>query len=224
MSEPLRILLADDHVLFRRGVASVLAPHPAFDVVGEASDGLEAVALARETRPDLIVMDIGMPRLDGLEAVRRIKHDMPQVKTLVLTVSDDDADLFEAIKSGAQGYLVKDLKQHQLFDAIDAVSRGEASFSSAVAARILQELQEPARDEAQEPEMAEPLTDREREVLELMVQGLSNNEIGEALCIAGGTVKNHVSHILGKLHLQNRVQAAVHAVREGLVREPGEME
>jgi two-component system NarL family response regulator len=215
MSVPLRILLADDHVLFRRGVAGVLAPYPNYEVVGEANNGLEAVALARETKPDLILMDISMPLLDGLEAIRQIKQENPAVQIVVLTVSDDDADLFEAIKCGAQGYLIKDLREHQLFDMIEGVARGEAFFSGAVAARILSELQQPPGKEDNALPPGEALTDRELEVLELIVQGKSNREIAMELSIASGTVKNHLTNILGKLHLQNRVQAAVYAVRQG---------
>lgn len=224
MSEPLRILLADDHVLFRRGVAGVLAPRPDLEVVGEANDGLEVIALARETRPDLILMDISMPRLDGLQAIQQIKHEMPQVKIVVLTVSDDNADLFEAIKSGAQGYLIKDLKEHQLFDMIEGVARGEAFFSGVVAAKILHEFQQPVGNGIKEPKFTEHLTDRETQVLELIVQGLSNKEIGSALSITSGTVKNHLTNILDKLHLENRVQAAVYAVRQGLGGEPVQTE
>jgi DNA-binding NarL/FixJ family response regulator len=220
MSEPLRILLADDHFLFRHGVAGVLASRGDVEVVGEAADGLEAVELARETRPDLILMDITMPGLDGLEAMRQVKREMPEVKIVVLTVSDDEADLFEAISAGAQGYLLKDLKAQQLFDVIEGVTRGEAFFSGAVAATILQELRHPVRDVAPETGGTETLTDREIEVLELLVQGLSNREIGSVLHITTGTVKNHLANIVGKLHLRNRVQLAVYAVREGLAREP----
>ncbi len=219
MSGPLRILLADDHVLFRRGVAGVLEPYPNYEVVGEANDGHEAVALARKTKPDLILMDISMPILDGLEAMRQIKGEMPQVKIVVLTVSDDDADLFEAIKCGAQGYLIKDLREHQLFDMIEGVARGEAFFSGAVAARILQEFRQPAKVDPELQDL-EQLTEREIEVLEFIVQGASNKEIGVALHITSGTVKNHLTNILDKLHLQNRVQAAVYAVRQGLGGEP----
>ena len=219
MTEPLRIILADDHPLFRRGVAAVLALHPGFELVGEASDGLEAVALARKTKPDLVLVDIGMPGLNGLEALKRIKEEAAEVNIIVLTVSDDDADILDAIKGGAQGYLIKDLRHEQLFEAIEAVTRGEAFLSGATTARIIKELREPARGETQNPKTGEQLTNREIEVLELMVQGLSNKQIGDALSITGRTVKNHVSNILAKLHLQNRVQAVVHAVREGLVGE-----
>ena len=129
MSEPLRVLLVDDHILFRRGVQAVLATRSDMEVVGEASDGLEAVALARETMPDVILMDITMPGCDGLEATRRVKRELPYVTVFMLTVSEDSQDLFEAMKSGAQGYLTKDLKAHQLFDALEGVARGEAAFS-----------------------------------------------------------------------------------------------
>ncbi|WP_418791507.1 response regulator [Phosphitispora sp. TUW77] len=216
----LRVLLADDHVLFRRGVADVLASRANLVVVGEAENGLQAVELAKETKPDLILMDIAMPHIDGLEAMRQIKQEMPEVKIVMLTISDDDGDLFEAIRSGAQGYLLKDLKEHQLFDMIEGVSRGEAFFSGVVAARILQELGHPMWEGTQETEVLDPLTKREVEVLELLVQGLSNKEIGSALNITTGTVKNHLTNILDKLHLHNRVQVAVYAVREGLVEEP----
>jgi DNA-binding NarL/FixJ family response regulator len=165
MSEPLRILLADDHVLFRTGVATVLASRLDMEVVGEARDGLEAIALARETMPDIILMDIAMPRCSGLEATRRIKREMPYVKVVIITVSDNDEDVFEAIKCGAQGYLIKDLKTRQLFDVIDGVVKGEAFLSGVIAARILQEFQRPAEDVVRRSEAIERLTGREIEVL-----------------------------------------------------------
>jgi DNA-binding NarL/FixJ family response regulator len=217
MSEPLRILLADDHVLFRTGVATVLASRLDMEVVGEARDGLEAIALARETMPDIILMDIAMPRCSGLEATRQIKREMPYVKVVIITVSDNDEDLFEAIKCGAQGYLIKDLKTHQLFEVIEGVVRGEAFLSGVIAARILQEFQRPAEDVVRRSEAIEPLTGREIEVLGLVVEGRANREIASALVISESTVKNHLRNILGKLHLRNRIQAAVYAVREGLV-------
>ena len=217
MSEPVRILLADDHVLFRTGVATVLASRPDMEVVGEARDGLEAIALARETMPDIILMDIAMPRCSGLEATRRIKHEMPYVKVVIITVSDNEEDVFEAIKCGAQGYLIKDLKTRRLFDVIEGVVKGEAFLSGVIAAKILQEFQQPAEGAVRRSEAIEPLTGREIEVLGLVVEGRANREIASALVISESTVKNHLRNILGKLHLRNRIQAAVYAVREGLV-------
>lgn len=217
MSNSVRVLLVDDHVLFRKGVEAVLATRPGVEVVGEASDGHQAVEMARATNPDVILMDISMPGCNGLEATRRIKSELPEVKILMLTVSDDDKDLFEAIKSGAQGYLVKNLKAHQLFDVLEALARGETPISAIMATKILHEFQQPLTSRSQAPEAAEPLTPREIEVLELIVAGQSNKEIAEALVISESTVKNHLRSILEKLHLRNRIQAAVYAVRQGLV-------
>ncbi len=215
--EPLRILLVDDHILFRKGLASLLASHKELEVVGEAGDGLQAIELAHETMPDLIMMDIGMPGCNGLEATRRIKRDMPHVKIVMLTVSDDDCDLFAAIRNGAQGYLLKNLEPHQLFEMLERARRGEAAISGVLAAKILQEFREPGQDLSQQAEVRDELTPREIEVLEQVVQGASNKEIAVALSISENTVKIHLRNILEKLHLQNRIQAAVYAVREGLV-------
>ena len=217
--EPLRILLVDDHVLFRKGVAALLAARQEMDVVvvGEASDGLEAIAQARETVPDVILMDIHMPECDGLEAVRVIKREMPHVCIIMLTVSDDDRDLFAAIKNGAEGYLLKNLEPYQLFDMLEGVRRGEAPISGTLAAKILQEFRQPDQSLAPKPEAREALTPREIEVLERVVEGATNKEIAEVLVITENTVKIHLHNILEKLHLQNRIQAAVYAVREGLV-------
>jgi DNA-binding NarL/FixJ family response regulator len=216
----LRILLVDDHVLFRKGVAALLARRPEMEVVGEASDGLEAITAAREIVPDVILMDINMPKCDGLEATRIIKRELPHVKIVILTVSDDDQNLFEAIKSGAEGYLLKDLEPAKLYDLLESVSRGEAPLSGVVAAKILKEFARPNIDPAPVPEMIDALTARETEILQFVVDGQTNKEIAASLFIAENTVKIHLRNILEKLHLQNRIQAAVYAVRQGLVNGP----
>ena len=215
----LRILLVDDHVLFRKGVAALLARREEMQVVGEAGDGLEAISAAREILPDVILMDISMPNCNGLDATRRIKREMPHVKIVILTVSDDDHDLFEAIKSGAQGYLLKDLEPYQLYDLLESISRGEAPLSGAIAAKILKEFTRPNRGTAQEPEVIGELTARETSILQLVSEGKTNKEIASILFISENTVKIHLRNILEKLHLQNRIQAAVYAVRQGLVDE-----
>ena len=214
--DPLRILLVDDHVRFRKGVAALLSAQRGVEVVGEAGDGLEAMDVAREVVPDVILMDINMPRCSGLESVEAIKREMPHVKIIMLTISDDDRDLFQAIKNGAEGYLLKNLEPEQLSEILDGVRRGEAAISGVMAARILQEFREP-RTEAPDIQVRETLTAREIEVLERVVEGDTNREIAAALYITENTVKIHLRNILEKLHLQNRIQAAVYAVREGLV-------
>lgn len=219
MKEPLRILLVDDHVLFRKGVASVLASRPDIQVVGEANDGLEAIARAQHTHPDIILMDVTMPNCDGLEATREIKRLLPDTKVIVLTVSDNSRDVFEALKCGAQGYLIKNLKPRQLFDTLESVARGEASFSGVIASKILREFQQQGQESAPERDI-ERLTAREIQLLQLVAQGYSNKEIGEALALAESTVKNSLRVILEKLHLRNRTQAAVFAVCQGLVHPP----
>lgn len=211
----LRILLVDDHVLFRKGVVAVLNSRPDLQVVGEAGNGKEALEQARETVPDVVLMDINMPEMDGLEAVKQLKQEMPHVRIIMLTVSDNDHDLFEAIKNGADGYLLKNLEPHQLFDMLNCLQRGEAPVTGSLAAKILNELRQPKL--AQVAEKRDVLSSRETEVLELVVQGATNKEIGETLSIAEDTVKIHLRNILEKLHLHNRIQAAVYAVRHGLV-------
>jgi DNA-binding NarL/FixJ family response regulator len=214
----LRILLADDHVLFRKGVAALLACRQDMQVVGEAGDGLEAIAKARELLPDVVLMDINMPKCDGLQATRQIKREMPHVKIVILTVSEEDQDLFEAIKIGAQGYLLKDLEPYQLYDLMESISRGDAPLSGAMAARILKEFTHPDPSSGKE-EVIDELTPREIDILELVVEGKTNKEISSELVISENTVKIHIRNILEKLHLQNRIQAAVYAVRQGLVDE-----
>jgi len=215
--EPIRLLLVDDHPLFRKGVASLLTSRDDIELVGEASDGLEALEKARELMPDVILMDIWMPRCDGLEATRLIMKEMPYVKIVMLTVSDDDQSLFEAIKCGAQGYLLKNLEPEDLFELLRGVLRGEAPISRAMASRILSEFARQARGEVGIQDVDGGLTQREREVLRLVAEGRTNKEIAALLYITENTVKNHLRNILEKLHLRNRVQAAVYAIREGLV-------
>lgn len=227
----LRILLVDDHTLFRSGIAALLSSQEGFEVIGSARDGLEAIELARETQPDIVLMDVDMPRCNGLAAVRRLKAEMPQVKIVMLTVSDDSDDLFEAVKSGAQGYLLKDLEPYQLIDMLHGVARGEAPLSGLMATKILEQFanagprapQAAPQEQTHTAGTAEDevgiLSEREIEVLERVVAGKSNHEIAEALVITTNTVKNHLSNILAKLHLQNRIQVAVYAVRHQLVEE-----
>jgi DNA-binding NarL/FixJ family response regulator len=189
------------------------------EVVGEAGDGIEAIAHARATEPDIILMDVRMPRCDGLEATRRIRHEMPGVKIVMLTVADDDEDLLEAIKSGAEGYLLKDLEPGQLYHMLKRVSRGEAPLSGLMAAKILGKFAELDKDNNEETEAKTNLTAREKDVVELVVEGRTNREIASSLTISENTVKIHVRKILEKLQARNRVQVAVYAVSQGLVGE-----
>jgi DNA-binding NarL/FixJ family response regulator len=210
----IRVLVVDDHPLFRKGIATLLRAEPDFTVAGEAADGREAVRQARELMPDVILMDISMPEMDGLAATRQIKQEMPYVRIVMLTVSDDDRNLFEAIKSGAQGYCLKKIEPETLFGTLRSVSRGEASISRTMATKLVAEF---ARQGTRKAVASLALTARETEVLNLVARGKSNREIAAALDIAVNTVKNHLKNILEKLHLENRVQAATFALREGLV-------
>ena len=210
----IRVLVADDHALFRKGLASLLAEEADFEVVGEAVDGSQAVEMARELMPDMILMDVSMPVMDGLEATRRIKSAMPYVRIVILSASEGERSLFEAVKSGAQGYLLKKMEPMALFGALRGVARGEAPVSRVMAAKLLEEFARQTR--APTPTLATDLTSRESEVLDLVAQGKSNKEIAATLAIAENTVKNHLKNILAKLHLENRVQAATYALREGL--------
>lgn len=216
-ADPLRILLVDDHILFRQGVRALLALHPDFLVVGEAGDGLEAIDQARATFPDVILMDVGMPRCNGLEATRVLKREMPHVHIVMLTVSDAERDLFAAIKNGAEGYLLKNVQQAQLLEMLRGVRRGEAPISGKLAAHILQEFREPNKETPPSPATGEQLSPRERDVLEWIVTGATNRDIAVKMGLSEETIKTHLCNILAKLHLQNRIQAAVYAVRQGLV-------
>jgi DNA-binding NarL/FixJ family response regulator len=213
--EPLRILLADDHVMFRRGIASLLGNRSDVVVVGEAGDGEQAITLARSTTPDIILMDIGMPKIGGLEAIRLIKQEMPGIQIIVLTISDNDQDLVTAIKNGAQGYLLKSMEPAQLFDTLDATRRGDVLLPRTALDKIRNGFREPEK-EIKPREHVEGLTPRELEILKLVAKGGTNKEIGAALCITESTVKLHLHNILEKLHLQNRIQLAIFAVHQGM--------
>ncbi len=216
--ERIRVMLVDDHALFRKGVASLLATCPDIEVVGEADNGAQAIAKVADLMPDLILMDIQMPEMDGLEATRRIKAEHPYAKIVMLTVAEEDRSLFDAIKAGAQGYLLKKMEPNEFLGMVRGISRGEAPISRSMASKILGEFGR--RVQAPPPEdPAATLTPREREVLQLLTRGQTNKEIANALCVSENTVKNHLKNILAKLHLQNRVQAVAFALREGIVPE-----
>lgn len=218
-AEPTRILLADDLPLFRQAIASLIETQQDLVVVGQAGNGLEAVELAHALAPDLIVMDLEMPVMNGIEAIRRVKEQLPATKIVVLTVSEEDDYLFDAMRFGADGYLLKNLSPDQLYDLLRAVMRNETPLSPAIASRFVAEFRREHR--VAEPEADTPaLTRRELEVLRLVADGLGNKEIGARLSITEGTVKNHVHNALQKLQLENRVQAASFIVRQGLGHRP----
>ena len=219
MPPPLRILLADDHVLFRKGLAALIAARPGMQVVGEAANGLQAIELARSTSPDIVLLDVNMPICNGLEAVPRIRANAPQARVIMLTVSEEDEDLFTAIKNGAHGYLLKDLEPQLLFDMLEGVKRGEAPIAGLMATKILNEFRNKENAAAGPEEMPDKLSPREAEVLKLVASGATNREIAESLALTENTVKVHLRNILEKLHLQNRIQATVYAIRHGITDE-----
>jgi DNA-binding NarL/FixJ family response regulator len=217
----IRVLLADDHHLFREGLATILNAQPDFEVVGEARDGLEAVVKARKLAPDLILMDVGMPGCDGLEATLQIKHTLPDVTIVMLTVSDENEKLFEAIRNGAQGYLLKSIRSREMLGLLRGAVRGEAAITPSLGGRMLQEFRRVSRQTREHPvEDAATLTAREQDVLTLVAGGATNKEIADALCVSVHTVKSHMRKILAKLQLDRRQEAASFALREGLISPP----
>ncbi|MGD9030570.1 MAG: response regulator transcription factor [Anaerolineae bacterium] len=215
MTDAITVLVVDDHEVVRRGLRSYLDALPGFAVVGEAESGEAAIQLAVEHIPDVVLMDLVMPGMDGVEATRRVKNASPRTQIVVLTSYHQDEHIFPALKAGATSYVLKDVKMDELADAVRRAARGEATLHPRVAARVIQEFHG-ARGVELNP--FTELTDREMEVLRLIANGLSNSEIAEELVISGNTVKGHVSNILSKLHLADRTQAAVYAWREGIVR------
>ena len=214
----MRILIADDHALFRDGLRSLLIAN-GHEVIGEAKNGREAVGLARELQPDMVLMDVQMPELDGISATRELTTAMPGIKVIVLTASEEEAKLFEAIKAGAQGYLLKNLEAEAFFDLLDRAQNGEPALTPALARKLLQEFAKPAADTTAAPSSDdETLTAREREVLELMVEGVtSNRKLAKRLGLSENTVKFHVRNILDKLRLHNRAEVVGYALRKGIV-------
>lgn len=212
MTNPIRILIADDHAIVREGLRSLLATEPGLELVGEASDGLQAVGKVRDLRPDVILIDMLMPRMDGLEAIVEIRKDWPEAKIIVLTSFSDDENVFSAIRNGALGYMLKESSPQDLLQAIHRVARGEGFLSPTIASKVMREMNQPSRL----PPTKDPLTEREVEILQLVAQGLTNDEIAEKLVVSEKTVRTHVSHILAKLQLANRTQAALYALKEGL--------
>lgn len=209
--EKIRVLIVDDHVIVREGLGAIVATQPDMALVGRAVDGVEAVSLAQTLHPDVILMDLVMPRMDGVQAIRAIQQTTPQARILVLTSYAHDEKVFAAIKAGALGYLLKDTTHDQLLSAIRDVAQGRVSLDPAIAVKVMQELQQPS---ATGP-VPEALSERELDTLRLIARGMSNDEIAAALHIQERTVAKHVGAILDKLHLANRTQAALYALRQG---------
>jgi DNA-binding NarL/FixJ family response regulator len=207
----IRVLLVDDQALFREALRTLISLQPDLEVVGEAGNGEEALASARNLSPDVVLMDLQMPVLDGVAATRRLREEQPECRVIALTTFDDDEYIFDCLRSGAVGYLLKDAPAEKLFEAIRAAARGESFLQTSVTTRVLAEFTRLSDQPSNPPTLIEPLSDREREILRLITTGSSNREIAEQLFIAEGTVKNHVTNILGKLDVRDRTQAALKA-------------
>ena len=214
---PIRVMLVDDQELFRRGLDLVLRDEPDIEVVGEAGDGLAAIERAAELQPDVVMMDVRLPGVGGIEAARRIRNAQPSTKVVMLTVSDDEEDLFGAIRAGVSGYLLKEISIDEVANAVRAVVQGQALVTPSMAAKLFSEFNVLSRRVDAQHGTTPRLTDREVEVLRLVAKGMSNKEIATELVIAENTVKNHVRNILEKLQMRSRMEAAMYAVREKLV-------
>jgi DNA-binding NarL/FixJ family response regulator len=216
MPDEIRVVLADDHNVLRQGMEQALNAQPDMTVVGQASNGVEAVALARQLQPDVVLMDINMPEMDGVKAARRITSQLPKTGIIILTMYRRDEYVFEAIKAGASGYLLKEVELDELLASIRAVAQGEAVIDSAIAGRVLAELRQP---QATKRTAESGLAERDMDILRLLAQGATNQEIADHLVIAEKTVRNRLSLLFRRLHLDNRTQAAIYALREGLLEE-----
>jgi two-component system NarL family response regulator len=219
-TEPIRTMIVDDHALFRRGLEMVLEGEPDIDLVGQASDGAEAVEKAAESLPDIVLMDIRMPRSNGIEACRAMKEAAPSAKIVILTISDEEEDLFEAIRAGASGYLLKDIPLDEVADTVRAVHGGQSLINPSMAGKLLTEFAALARRDQEERAQEVPaprLTEREMQVLKLVARGMNNRDIAKELFISENTVKNHVRNILEKLQIHSRMEAVMVAVREKLI-------
>jgi DNA-binding NarL/FixJ family response regulator len=215
-NEPVRVLVVDDHELFRRGLTMLLGVEQGIEVVGEASDGAEGTKLAVSTAPDVVLLDVRMPKQSGIEACVAIKAASPSTKIVMLTVSDEEADLYEAVKNGASGYLLKDSSIEEVAQGIRVVAEGQSLISPSMAAKLIDEFKTMSRpDRSQGPALK--LTERELDVLRLVAKGLSNRDVAHRLAISENTVKNHVRNMLEKLQLHSRMEAVMYAVREKLV-------
>ena len=232
MANKIRVLLADDQDIIRTGLTIILNHQPDLEVIGQAADGIEAVDMARQLHPDVILMDIKMPRLNGIQATRQIMAELPRTQIIILTTYDTDDWVFDGIRAGAVGYLLKDASGENLAEAVRGALRGESQLDPTIARKVLREFQhltaahrptagppvpEQAASTAPEDEPLEKLTDREEEILKLLAAGLSNKEIAQKLSLSEGTVKNHISAILAKLHANDRTQAVLTALKRGLV-------
>jgi DNA-binding NarL/FixJ family response regulator len=220
-AESIRVLVADDHALYRRGLEMVLGTEEGIDIVGEASDGAEAIRRAEELLPDVVLMDIRMPRRSGIEACTAIKDVVPSTKIVILTISDEESDLYEAVRAGANGYLLKDVPGEEIADGIRAVANGQSLISPSMASKLISEFATMIKKSEERAQLPAPrLTDRELEVLRLVARGLGNREIAKELFISENTVKNHVRNILEKLQLHSRMEAVMYAVREKILEIP----
>lgn len=214
--QPIRVMIADDHALFRQALKTVLDDEPDLELVGEANDGEEAVRMAEELAPDVVLMDVRMPKVAGIDATRQLKENLPSTKIVMLTVSDEEEDLFDAIKAGASGYLLKEINPDEVARAVRQVEEGQSLLSPSMASKLLSEFQTMTK-RAEERPYHPRLTEREMEVLRHVAQGMTNREIGKELHISENTVKNHIRNILEKLHLNSRMEAVIYAVREKLL-------